>query len=97
MQRTMGYNESRQLTLLIEQLRESIGATPSPNPRLDHELEEVLARLLIRNQRLRVLHRLTRRGGSNDHIEAMRHALEQLDEQLLQELPMLLERLQARH
>jgi hypothetical protein len=97
MQRVAGYNESRQLTQLIEQLRERLGAEPTPRPELGLQLEGVLARLLARNQRLRVLHRLTRSGGSNEHVEAMRGALEQLDAQLLQELPELLAQLRIPH
>ena len=97
MQRAAGYNESWQLTTLIEQLRERLGAEPPPSPQLNQRLEEVLARLVVRNQRLRVLHRLARGGGSLEHIEAMRHALEQLDSQLLQELPELLRHLRPPH
>lgn len=93
MQRAAGYNESWQLTQLIEQLRERLGADLPPSLQVGQQLEEVLGRLLTRNQRLRVLHRLARKGGSNEHIEAMRHSLEQLDAQLLQELPHLLEHL----
>jgi hypothetical protein len=93
MQRVAGYNESRQLTELIEQLRERLGSEPTPQSELGLLLEGVLARLLVRNQRLRVLHRLTRSGGSNEHVEAMRGSLEQLDAQLLQELPALLVRM----
>ncbi|WP_224240528.1 hypothetical protein [Hyalangium gracile] len=97
MHRTAGYSESWQLTRLIEQLRERLGAETAVNVLPGHQLEEVLSRLVVRNQRLRVLQRLTRTGGTNEHIEAMRNALEQLDAQLLQELPELLERLSARH
>src|SRR4051794_33260859 len=97
MQRAAGYNESWQLTALIEQLREKLGAEPPPSPELGRQLEEVLTRLVVRNQRLRVLHRLARKGSSNEHIDAMRHALEQLDAQLLQELPGLLQHLSAPH
>jgi hypothetical protein len=46
----------------------------------------VLSRLLVRNQRLRVLHRLTRICGSLEHIDAMRNALETVDAELLQRL-----------
>lgn len=97
MQRAAGYNESRQLTTLIEQLRERLGAEPPPPPQLGEQLEEVLARLVVRNQQLRVLHRLARKGGSNEHLEAIRHALEQLDAKLLQELPKLLQHLRPPH
>jgi hypothetical protein len=97
MQRVAGYNESRQLTQLIEDLRERLGAEPTPHPQLGLELEEVLTRLLVRNQRLRVLHRLTRSGGSLEHVQALRGAVEQLDAQLLHELPELLGRLHDPH
>jgi hypothetical protein len=94
MKRVAGYNESLELTLLIEQLRERLGAEPASSPQLGEQLEEVLTRLLARNQRLRVLHRLTRgNNGSNEHIEAMRSTLEQLDAQLLRQLPDLLQHL----
>jgi hypothetical protein len=97
MQRVGGYNEAWELTDLIEQLRERLGGEYSSHPGLSPALEEVLARLVVRNQRLRVLHRLTRTGGSLEHIDAMRRALEQLDAELLQKLPGLLENLQAAH
>ncbi|MDY7233176.1 hypothetical protein [Hyalangium rubrum] len=93
MQRAAGYNESWELTYLIEQLRERLGAEPPPDASLGGELETVLARLVTRNQRLRVLHRLTRTQGSLEHIHSIRSSLEQLDSQLLRELPALLERL----
>jgi hypothetical protein len=98
MQRAAGYNESWQLTQLIEELRERLGnnlVTPAP---LHEHLEGVLGRLLTRNQRLRVLHRLSRGASSSqEHIEAMRNSLEQLDAQLLRELPDLLEHLRPVH
>jgi 3-methyladenine DNA glycosylase/8-oxoguanine DNA glycosylase len=97
MERAAGYSESSELTFLIEQLRERLGRTPSPEQLLARDLEEVLARLVIRNQRLRVLHRLARIGSSDEHIGAMRSTLEQLDAQLLKELPSILERLHPSH
>jgi hypothetical protein len=60
-------------------------------------LDEVLSRLVVRNQRLRVLHRLTRICGSIEHIDAMRNALETVDAELLQRLPSLLANLPAAH
>lgn len=97
MYRMAGYNESRELTLLIEQLREQLGAEPSTHPQLSQQLEDVLSCLVVRNQRLRVLQRLERMGRANEHVDSMREALEKLDEKLLQQLPALLERLQAQH
>lgn len=97
MERAAGYSESSELTRLIEQLRERLSVA-EPQVAVG-ELEEVLSRLVIRNQRLRVLHRLTRKGGLNthvnEHITVMRSSLEQLDAQLLQELPSLLKRMPA--
>jgi flavorubredoxin len=97
MHRAAGYNESRELTRLIEQLRERLGAMPPLSPRLVHQLEEVLSRLVVRNQRLRVLHRLARKGGSDEHIDSIRTALEKLDAELLQELPGVLNRWHEHH
>jgi hypothetical protein len=95
MQRRAGYSESPELTHLIEQLRERLGAEPLPDSELGRQLEAVLARLVVRNQRLRVLQRLSRTGGAPEHIQAMRSALEQLDAELLRELPVVLERMRA--
>jgi hypothetical protein len=99
MARVAGYSESFELTRLIEQLRERLSASGQPGQSSAEELEQVLSRLVIRNQRLRVLHRLTRKGGTheNEHVTAMRTALEQLDAQLLEELPALLSRLPSTH
>jgi hypothetical protein len=95
MERAAGYSESQQLTGLIERLRERLIAHPAPQARLGRQLEAVLERLLVRNQRLRVLHRMARVGGFNEHARTMRDGLETLDAQLLQELPSLLELLHA--
>ncbi|EAU69620.1 hypothetical protein STIAU_2939 [Stigmatella aurantiaca DW4/3-1] len=57
------------------------------------ELETVLARLLMRNQRLRVLQRMTRNCDSLERADAIRTVIERLDAQLLRELPPLLDRL----
>jgi hypothetical protein len=95
MERAAGYSESSELTHLIEQLRERLAMAEPQVPA--GELEQVLSRLVIRNQRLRVLHRLTRKVGLNthvnEHISVMRSMLEQLDAQLIHELPSLLERM----
>jgi len=97
MERAAGYSESAELTHLIEQLRERLAVSRQPEQLPAAELEEVLSRLVIRNQRLRVLQRLTRKGHTHEsayeHIEVMRSMLEQLDAQLLRELPSLLKRL----
>lgn len=93
MKRSAGYNESHQLTHLIERLRERLGADPLPSPPVVEELEEVLARLLARNQRLRALQRISRTSGWDVQLDSMRGDLEKLDAELLQELPGLLERL----
>ncbi len=97
MERAAGYSESPELTHLIEQLRERLAMKAEPDPLPDDELEDVLSRLVIRNQRLRVLHRLARKGNvtadSCERLEGMRSSLERLDAQLLQELPLLLQRL----
>ncbi|WP_225413396.1 hypothetical protein [Stigmatella hybrida] len=93
MQRAAGYTESGRLTQLIEQLRERLGAGLLQVD-FTQELEAVLARLLMRNQRLRVLQRMTRNCVSLESAAAIRTVIEQLDAQLLQELPPLLERLE---
>ena len=93
MRRLTGYSESRQLTHLIEQLRERLGADPLPSLPVVEELEEVLTRLVARNQRLRALQRIARTSGLDAHLDSMRGDLEKLDAELLHELPVLLERL----
>ena len=95
MHRTAGYSESWELTYLIEQLREVLAAEPLPVGEVVQELEEVLSRLVLRNQRLRVLHRLAKTESANEHATAIRFALEQLDQELQHQLPGLLERLRA--
>lgn len=96
MQRAAGYTESGRLTQLIEQLRERLGSGLL-QVEFNQELEAVLARLLMRNQRLRVLQRMTRNCVSLESAAAIRTVIEQLDEQLLRELPPLLERLEQQH
>lgn len=88
-----GYSESQQLTYLIELLRERLGADPLPSPPVVEHLEEVLTRLVMRNQRLRALRRISRTSSLDAHLDSMRGDLEKLDAELLQELPGLLERL----
>ena len=96
-QHAAGYSESRQLASLIERLREQLGADPLPNPRMVEQLEEVLSRLVMRNQRRRALQRLVLTSGSREHLDALRDDLERLDAELLERLPVLLERLHSRH
>ncbi|SEL01379.1 hypothetical protein SAMN05444354_103312 [Stigmatella aurantiaca] len=96
MQRAAGYTESGRLTQLIEQLRERLGSGLLQAD-FSQELEAVLARLLMRNQRLRVLQRMTRNCVSLESAAAIRTVIEQLDEELLRELPPLLERLEQQH
>jgi hypothetical protein len=93
MRQLTGYSESRQLTWLIERLRERLGADPLPSPPVVEQLEEVLTRLVMRNQRLRALQRIARTSGLDAHLDSMRGDLEKLDAELLQQLPGLLERL----
>lgn len=90
-------SESQQLAILVEQLRERLGSEPLPSPQMAEQLEEVLSRLVMRNQRWRVLQKLERTGSSAEHIEAIRHVLAQLDAELLRQLPVLLEDLRVRH
>ena len=97
MHRVAGYSESWELGRLIDELRERLGREHPSDPLLAKELEEVLEQLGVRNQRLRVLHRLTRMGSTDDHISAIRSTLEQLDAQLIKELPSLLARLSPVH
>jgi hypothetical protein len=93
MRRLEGYSESWQLTHLIEQLRERLGTDPLPSPPVVEQLEAVLTRIVMRNQRLRALQRIARTSGLDAHLDSMRGELDQLDAELLQELPGLLERL----
>lgn len=93
MRRLAGYSESWQLTHLIEQLRERLGADPLPSPPVVEKLDEVLTRIVMRNQRLRALQRIARTNGLDTHLDSMRGDLEKLDAELLQELPGLLEHL----
>lgn len=96
MRRAASYSESQQLSHLIERLRERLGADPLPTPRAVEHLEEVLARLVMRERRLRVLRRLTCTSDLDEHLEAMCDDLERMDAELLEELPGLLERLHGR-
>lgn len=89
--------EAQQLASLVEQLRERLGAEPLPSPQMADQLEDVLGRLVMRNQRWRVLQKLERIGSSAEHIEAIRDVLSRLDAELLRELPVLLEQLRVRH
>jgi hypothetical protein len=93
MERLVVYSESAELAGLIEKLRERLGGAHPPEKCFSGELEEVLAQLVTRNQRLRVLHRLARSRRADERVELMRSTLEQLDARLLQHLSALLARL----
>lgn len=90
-------SESQRLASLVEQLRERLGSEPLPSPEMADRLEDVLSRLVMRNQRWRVLQKLERTGSSEEHIEAIREVLARLDAELLEELPLLLEQLRVCH
>ncbi|MDC0711920.1 hypothetical protein POL68_25860 [Stigmatella sp. ncwal1] len=93
MQRAAGYSESGRLTQLVEQLRERLDSEGLLRLDFAQELETVLSRLLMRNQRLRVLQRMTRNCDSLERVDAIRTVIERLDEELLRDLPPLLDRL----
>lgn len=95
--RSAAHDESHRLAILVDQLRERLGSEPPPGPQALDQLEEVLSRLVMRNQRWRVLQKLERSCGSTEHIEAIREVVTKLDAELLQELPVLLEHLTLRH
>ncbi|MCE9668474.1 hypothetical protein LY474_11690 [Myxococcus stipitatus] len=95
MSRRAGYEESWDLTYLVEQLRELIGRDLHLDEALSEELEDTLTRLVLRNQRLRSLQRMVDAERSQEDLETLRHALELMDRQLLACLPGLLERLRA--
>ncbi|WP_404367067.1 hypothetical protein ACIHQR_00370 [Corallococcus coralloides] len=93
--RRAGYEESWELTYRVEQLRELVGQELHLDPALAEELDDTLARLVQRNQRLRGLQRMMATDREPEDLVMHRAALEDLDRQLLQELPGLLERLRA--
>ncbi|MCP3063413.1 hypothetical protein LXT21_32010 [Myxococcus sp. K38C18041901] len=95
MSRRAGYEESWDLTYLVEQLRELIGRDLQLDDALGEELEDTLARLVLRNQRLRMLQRMVNAERSAEDLEILRNALEHTDRELLTALPGLLERLRT--
>ncbi len=97
MSRRAGYEESWDLTYLVEQLRELIGRDLSLDGDLAGELEDVLASLVLRNQRLRGLQRMVNAEREPEDLLTLRDALEATDRELLDRLPALLDRLRAAH
>ncbi|WP_244222203.1 hypothetical protein [Corallococcus exercitus] len=93
--RRAGYEESWELTYRVEQLRELVGQELRLDAELAEELDDTLARLVMRNQRLRALHRMVSAEREPEDLVMLRAALEDMDRQLLQDLPGLLERLRA--
>ena len=82
-------------TAPVEQLRELISRDLQLDDALGEELEDTLARLVLRNQRLRMLQRMVNAERSAEDLEILRNALEHTDRELLTALPGLLERLRA--
>ncbi|NVJ25444.1 MULTISPECIES: hypothetical protein [Myxococcus] len=97
MSRRAGYEESWDLTYLVEQLRELISRDLELDDALAEELEDTLARLVLRNQRLRGLQRMVNAERDAEDLEVLRNALEHTDRELLAHLPRLLERLREVH
>ncbi|WP_347402546.1 hypothetical protein [Corallococcus macrosporus] len=93
--RRAGYEESWELTYRVEQLRELVGHELRLDAGLAAELDDTLARLVMRNQRLRALQRMVSAEREPEDLVMLRAALEDMDRQLLQELPGLLDRLRA--
>ncbi len=95
MSRRAGYEESWDLTYLVEQLRELVGRDLRLQPELASELEDTLDSLVLRNQRLRGLQRMVQAEREADDLAILRRALEDMDRELLERLPALLDRLRA--
>ncbi|WP_164021536.1 hypothetical protein [Pyxidicoccus trucidator] len=95
MSRRAGYEESWDLTYLVEQLRELIGRDLDLDAELADELEETLDSLVQRNLRLRGLQRMANAEREPDDLAILRGALENMDRELLHRLPHLLDRLRA--
>jgi vacuolar-type H+-ATPase catalytic subunit A/Vma1 len=94
-QRKAGYEESWDLTYRVEQLRELVGQALDLDRALSEELDHALARLVQRNQRLRSLLRMVGAEREPEDLAVHRSVLEDLDQQLLRDLPGLLDRLRA--
>jgi hypothetical protein len=97
MSRRAGYEESWDLTYLVEQLRELLSRDLSLDRDLAGELEDVLGSLVMRNQRLRGLQRMVNAEREPEDLLTLRDALEATDRELLSRLPPLLDRLRAAH
>jgi hypothetical protein len=95
MSRRAGYEESWDLTYLVEQLRELVGRDLRLPPALASELADTLDSLVLRNQRLRGLQRMVHAEREPEDLVILRNALEDMDRELLDKLPALLERLRA--
>lgn len=95
MSRRAGYEESWDLTYLVEQLRELVGQELRMDDALANDLEATLARLVLRNQRLRGLQRMQYADRTPEDLATLRDALEAMDRELLGTLPGLLDRLRA--
>ncbi|HZI14617.1 MAG TPA: hypothetical protein VE153_29890 [Myxococcus sp.] len=95
MSRRAGYEENWDLTYLVEQLRELLSRDLSLDGDLSGELEDVLASLVMRNQRLRGLQRMVNAEREPEDLLTLRDALEATDRELLTRLPPLLDRLRA--
>jgi len=95
MSRRAEYAESWDLTYRVEQLRELIGHDLDLGASLSAELEDILGRLVLRNQRLRILQHPVSADQPPEDLAGLRGALEDLDRELMARLPALLERLRT--
>ncbi|WP_338872527.1 hypothetical protein [Myxococcus stipitatus] len=93
MSRRSAYEESWDLTYLMEQLRELISLDLPLDDTLSHELEGTLTRLVMRHQRLRGLHHRAGTEDPDEDLQVIHEDLEHTDLELLTTLPGLLERL----
>ncbi|AGC41378.1 hypothetical protein MYSTI_00019 [Myxococcus stipitatus DSM 14675] len=94
MPRRAGYEESWDLTYLVEQLRELISLDFPWDDTLSHELEGALTRLVTRHQQLHgLLHQLATTTDPSEELEVLHEDLEHTDHELLTTLPGLLEKL----
>ncbi|QSQ11942.1 hypothetical protein [Myxococcus landrumensis] len=93
MARRPSYEESWNLTYLVEQLRELISLDFPLDDTLSHELEGTLTRLVTRHQQLRGLHHLANAEHPAEDLQVLHEDLEHTDHELLTTLPGLLEKL----